>query len=291
MTQTVVGLFQDETDAQKAVDRLNDIGISRDYVDVSRGTQDSINRDSDKDGENGVTRFFKSLFGNDSDDADRYSKVSRNGYSIVTVHTQSREQAEEAADILDEFGAVDVDEKAASHNVTSGTENYDRRSDYENRSTDRSTDLDRDEEKEVNIDRVEEEVEVGKRTERTGGVRVRSRIVEKPVEETVRLRDERVRVERNPVNREISDAEIGSFQDQDIEMIERTEVPVVNKQARVVEEITVKKDVTERDETIHDTVRNTEVDIEDLKKDDVRDDVRDEVKRDRNVEGNQYDSL
>jgi stress response protein YsnF len=47
-------------------------------------------------------------------------------------------------------------------------------------------------------------------------------------------------------------------------MRERTEVPVVNKEARVVEEISLNKEVTERDETIRDTVRDTEVDIDKL---------------------------
>jgi stress response protein YsnF len=47
-------------------------------------------------------------------------------------------------------------------------------------------------------------------------------------------------------------------------MRERGEVPVVNKEARVVEEISLNKEVTERDETIRDTVRDTEVDIDNL---------------------------
>jgi stress response protein YsnF len=45
-------------------------------------------------------------------------------------------------------------------------------------------------------------------------------------------------------------------------MHERAEVPVVNKEARVIEEISLNKEVTERDETIRDSVRNTEVDID-----------------------------
>ncbi|MEO6550685.1 MAG: YsnF/AvaK domain-containing protein [Ferruginibacter sp.] len=291
MTQTVVGLFRDETDAQKAINELANLGISREYVDISKGNQDlttTTGNDSDSGSENGVTRFFKSLFGNDSDDADRYSNVSRKGYWIVTVHAQTGDQAEEAADILDNCGAVDVDEDSANNSSTQGYYADNTSSDYDTTSNtgtyqNRASNIGDDTDNEVSIDRIEEELEVGKRTKQTGGVRVRSRIVEKPVEEHVRLRDERVTVERTPVDRVVSDSEIGSFQDQDIEMTERTEVPVVNKQARVVEEITVRKDVTERDETIHETLRNTEVDVEDLDKDDLN--------SNRSSDGNQYNSL
>jgi stress response protein YsnF len=54
-------------------------------------------------------------------------------------------------------------------------------------------------------------------------------------------------------------------------MIERTEVPVVNKNARVVEEVSLGKDVNERSETINDTVRKTEVAVTDLENGDLRD--------------------
>ena len=47
-------------------------------------------------------------------------------------------------------------------------------------------------------------------------------------------------------------------------MTEHAEVPVVNKEARVVEEISLGKEVTERDEVVRDTVRKTEVDVDNL---------------------------
>jgi stress response protein YsnF len=101
----------------------------------------------------------------------------------------------------------------------------------------------------------------------TGGARLRSRIIERPVEESLRLREERVRVERNAVNRPATEAELNSFKEGQIDMIEHAEVPVVSKEARVVEEISLSKEVEEHEETIRDTVRKTEVDVEDLTKD------------------------
>lgn len=111
---------------------------------------------------------------------------------------------------------------------------------------------------------IEEELHVGKRVVQTGGARLRSRIIERPVEESVRLRVERVRVERHAVNRPATQADLNNFKEGDIEMTERAEVPVVGKEARVVEEVNLSKDVEEREETIRDTVRRTDVDVENL---------------------------
>ena len=105
---------------------------------------------------------------------------------------------------------------------------------------------------------------MGKREVARGGVRVRSRIIERPVEESVRLREERVRVMRTPVNRPATAADLNAFQEGEITLTERAEVPGVSKTANVVEEISVGKEVTEREEVIRDTVRRTDVAVEQL---------------------------
>ncbi|MDB5204941.1 MAG: hypothetical protein JWR72_16 [Flavisolibacter sp.] len=257
MAQTVIGLFENDSDAQMAAQRLQEIGIGRDQVDISRGTGSESGVSSGSgDGENGITRFFKNLFGDSDDNADRYSRVGNSGTSIVTVHAQSSDQAERASEILDDCGAIDVDEKDVEYSSRQG---------YAPGSMDTDSD-----ERGTTIPRIKEDLEVGKREVESGGVRLRSRIVERPVEESIRLRQEHVNVEREPVNRPLTNADRTAFQDRDIELTERSEVPVVNKEARVVEEVTISKDVTERNETIRDTVRNTEVDIERLDEDETR---------------------
>jgi uncharacterized protein (TIGR02271 family) len=114
------------------------------------------------------------------------------------------------------------------------------------------------------IEVVEENIQVGKRAVETGGVRVTSHVREVPVEEEVHLRQEHVEVERRPVNRPATDADFNTFKEGTIEVRETQEEAVVAKDARVVEEIRVRKDVDERTETVHDTVRRTEVDVEQL---------------------------
>jgi uncharacterized protein (TIGR02271 family) len=111
----------------------------------------------------------------------------------------------------------------------------------------------------------EEELYVGKRDVSHGRVRIRSYVVERPVSEQVNLREERVEVERRPVSGTMQAGAISGdpFQERTIEVEERSEEAVVSKDARVVEEVVVRKEAEQRTETISDTVRKTEVDVED----------------------------
>jgi stress response protein YsnF len=89
-------------------------------------------------------------------------------------------------------------------------------------------------------------------------------VVEKPVEENINLREEHIKVDRKNVDRPATDSDFNA-NDQDIEIREHAEVPVVSKEARVVEEIKITKEVTNRDEKVKDTIRKTQVDVDDLK--------------------------
>jgi uncharacterized protein (TIGR02271 family) len=107
----------------------------------------------------------------------------------------------------------------------------------------------------------EERLQVGKRDVSHGRVRIRSYVVETPVEEQVTLREERVAVERRPVDRALGDEQ--AFQERTIEAEERGEEAVVSKEVRVTEEVVVRKESDQRTETVSDTVRQTQVEVED----------------------------
>ena len=109
---------------------------------------------------------------------------------------------------------------------------------------------------------VEEQLRIGKREVVRGAVRVRSYVVERPVEEQVQLHEESVNVERHAVNRPVNAADGALFAERVIETRATGEEAVVGKEARVVEEIAVHKEATDRTETVRDTVRRTEVEIE-----------------------------
>ncbi|WP_338662222.1 YsnF/AvaK domain-containing protein [Pararoseomonas sp. SCSIO 73927] len=116
--------------------------------------------------------------------------------------------------------------------------------------------------REERIPVVEEQLRVAKRETDRGRVRVRSYVVETPVSESVTLRDERVQVERRPVDLPLSAAD-DAFRERTIEATEHAEEAVVSKEARVKEELVIRKQVEERQQNISDTVRHTEVEVED----------------------------
>ncbi|MFC7739544.1 DUF2382 domain-containing protein [Roseomonas sp. GCM10028921] len=105
----------------------------------------------------------------------------------------------------------------------------------------------------------EEVLEVTKRTENRGTARIRRYVVETEVEEQVTLQSERVVVERR---RPVSDKVTGEIlTEMTVEVVETAEVPVVNKRARLREEIVVRTEHTEQVETVRETVRRDEVEI------------------------------
>ena len=108
----------------------------------------------------------------------------------------------------------------------------------------------------------EEQLRVGKRDVDHGRVRVRSYVVATPVNEQVSLHSESVQVERRPVDRAVGAGE-AVFQDRVIEASERAEEAVVSKEARVVEEIALRKTAADTVQTVSDSVRRTEVEIDD----------------------------
>jgi stress response protein YsnF len=84
------------------------------------------------------------------------------------------------------------------------------------------------------------------------------------VEETIELREQHATVERKAVNREVTDADMAAFKEGSFEIREIAEEPVIAKTARVVEEVVVDTEVTEHTETISDSVRRTDVDVDDV---------------------------
>ena len=110
---------------------------------------------------------------------------------------------------------------------------------------------------------VEEQLVVGKRQVDRGGVRVRAYPVATPVQESGSLREERVDVERRAVNTPVADA-AGLFQERNFELTETSEEVVVGKEARIVEELSVHKEAGQRVETVSDTVRHTEVEVDEI---------------------------
>ncbi|MET0626307.1 MAG: YsnF/AvaK domain-containing protein [Pyrinomonadaceae bacterium] len=259
MSKTIVGLFDNYREAQRAAAELIESGIAREDVGITAREHasyegESYREESYRDDEgfgDKVSNFFSNLFGDDREHATHYSEAVTGGGAVVTVDCESEEMADRAESILNRFGG-EVDEHGESH----------RQAAYAGTETAATGRADVSESGVASIPVIEEELRVGKREVEGGGVRVRTRVVERPVEEVVRLREERVNVERRPVNRALTDADLRAFREGEFELRERSEEVVVDKSARVVEEVAVNKEVGERTETVRDTVRSTDVDVE-----------------------------
>ena len=116
MMKTVVGIFDDPMAARSAFERLTSDGFNQSEVDVTNNVnvgsaETGAVRDETHDTDFGdkVSRFFHNLFDSD-EDAERYSTAARTG-SVVSVYADSWERAERAADVLDDCGAINVDER------------------------------------------------------------------------------------------------------------------------------------------------------------------------------------
>lgn len=267
MAYTVVGLFDSKADARAAMDELIQNGFVADDIDFSEGRTGTSGASTTTEtaatttnAGDGISNFFSHLFGDDETTARNYTNVAQSTEAILTVQVDSQDRANRVAEIFDRHDAIDVNDRASQYQ-----QNF--------AQTNQTTAQNQTATQGETIPIIEENLQVGKRTVEQGGVRVRSRVIEKPVEETLRLRQERVIVERRPVNRQVTDADLANFQEGEIEITERAEVPVVAKEARVVEEIAVGKQVEEREQTISDTVRRTDVEVEEINTDTVTNDT------------------
>jgi uncharacterized protein (TIGR02271 family) len=199
----------------------------------------------------------------------------RRGNVLVAVQAADN-RATEVTKIMERTGLIDIEREADTWR-SSGWKGFDEtdttvgnnvgtRPISADRMTARTTNSSpvRDNANDETIEVVEESLQVGKRAVETGGVRVTSQMREVPVEEEVRLRQEHVEIERRPVDRPATTADLNNFREGSIEVRETQEEAVIAKDARVVEEIRVRKNVDEHTETVRDTVRRTEVDVEQL---------------------------
>jgi uncharacterized protein (TIGR02271 family) len=304
MQHTLVAVFDNRSDAQNALDELLASGFSRTDANISSadstytGSTTGATVGASGVHEEGVgasiKHFFTNLFGSDSDEhASRYSNAITGGRHVLTLTTESDAEVERASDIIERFNPVDIDDQNNVSGAMGATgyqsQSVSSMSGAQAGSLQRDTNIERDRTAAIPV--VQEELKVGKRQVERGGVRVFSRIVETPVIESVSLREEHVNVERRPVDQPINPADVGAFKEKSIELRETAEEAVVQKSARVVEEVVVGKEVSQRQEQISDTVRHTEVDVQQLSGSNADDDTyfRNDWKTNYSSFGGSYD--
>ena len=274
---TVIGQFEDPSDAQRAVDELASAGIAGESVQLLPGAGSATGAGTGPasyDNTRDEGSFLSSFGGVAIPEEDRrvYAEGMRRGLTTVVVRVDAA-RAPAVEETLERNGAVDLDEReaswrseglqgdatAAGGGTTTTTTTTAALADTTGTTAGLGAATVRED---GVVERAEERLVVGKRQAAGGRVRVRSYVVETPFEEQVTLRQERVRVERRPVDRPVQPGD-PVFQERVIEASERSEEAVVTKEARVVEEIGIRKDVDTRTETVRDTVREQEVEVED----------------------------
>lgn len=184
-------------------------------------------------------------------DREKYSDGLRRGAVLLTAEAKGKKDEDRILRILEEAARHGAPGEAFLRSGASGGSTVE----------------------EQRVPLVEEELRIGKREVARGGARVQSHVREVPAEASVTLKQERLEVGRRPADKILTDADLhsgGLLKPRVVEISEMREEAVVTKEAFVREEVVVSKSVEERVETIRDTVRRTEVDVDEYRSDDRR---------------------
>ena len=255
--RTLTAMYETRTAAESARDQLVGLGIASDAVAIRGADTETTVSEPEEQG------FWASLF-MPLEDREIYREGVQRGSYMLTVRVDD-DYLDAAEDVLENSGAADLDAQSETWRQsgstgagTTGVVETATSTSYGTAPRTAARSLEGDEV----IQAAEEQLVVGKREVGRGSVRVRSYVTERPVEEQVELSQERVTIERRPVNRALEPGEV-AFQDRTIEAVERGEEAVVSKTARVTEEIGIRKDIERETETVRDTVRKQEIEVED----------------------------
>jgi uncharacterized protein (TIGR02271 family) len=256
--QTIVAAFDTNAHAQAAVDALKAGGFHAD--DISLFDKGRIaTRESG---------LWQRLFGGGlhQHEADVYNQAIDRGGVVVTVRVPDNEVAH-ATGILDIHRPIDVHDRAVTTGIAPAArvEAAAAKIAAAPIATEQKVAVSPKlaEAHDEVLRLAEEQLEVGKRIVETGKTRVRRFVTEREVSADVTLHEEHADVLRRAVTDPKYIGEI-DWADQTIEVVETAEQALVNKTARVVEEVALKKIGSEHVETVHDKIRRQQVEIERL---------------------------
>lgn len=236
--KTVIGLLSDAREAKRTADDLRKIG-ARDISIISRDGSSSgplasylAPTGAATSGDGGIPALER--MGLSRAEAQRYLEGLRSGYTLEAALVED-DRADQALAIIKQHS---VSFEGSAREGVKGRG-------------------------EAVVPVVAEQLSVGTRAVEAGGVRVTSTVQEIPVQEQVQLREERIDVQRRPANRAVTEGD-QPFREKSFEVKATSEEPVVAKEARVVEEVVIRKDQNVRTEAVRETVRRENVNVEEL---------------------------
>ena len=230
----VVGVFQDEAQAQQAMNDLMSAGFSKDQI-----------RYSVRKGGSGITNSLENL-GLPEDEATFYNGEFESGRTVVVVNTRDRQQ--EASQILSRDGGYDY---ASRSGQTTGTSSY---ANTAGQATDYDTQAGQ------NVKLREEQLRANKQSVETGAVGLRKDVVSEQQSFDVPVNREEVVIERHPASGQPSDTPIGEGETYRVPV--REEQVTVDKQPVVREEVSLGKRQVQDSQRVSDTVRREEARVE-----------------------------
>jgi len=129
MQRTLIAVFDNHGDAQAAIDELVSSGFSRLQIRLSEGDPTggaSVTGTATDTGQasdpprasgsfsDGIKNFLGSIFGTDnSEHVQTYSDAVNRGHHVLTLTAGNQSEAERACAIVEQFGPVDIDQRAA----------------------------------------------------------------------------------------------------------------------------------------------------------------------------------
>jgi stress response protein YsnF len=231
--KTVIALFDDRNEAMSAYAALQQEGFAQADLDIL--TND------DKDDVPKLAVMHEYI---PAPDVDVYLQGVRDGGTIITANVADS-AVERAASVMSSFKMVNIRERAATMQGVYGQ-------------------LSDPAQNENVLEVIEEDLEVGTEEVERGRMRIYTVVTEREVQQDVKLRDETIRVNRRPVNRTvITNPDL--FKQKSFEMVEIDEIAKVRKTVKVVEEVSLGKEVVQKIETIKETLRRQDVEIEEVK--------------------------
>lgn len=116
MSHTLVAVFETNTDADRAKEELIKAGYDRGSVQLHDAASSSVQSsgaptDGDDSIFSGIKHMFNNLLGRENGDHHAYAEAVKRGHAVLTILTPTREEADRAADIIEAYGPLDLDDQ------------------------------------------------------------------------------------------------------------------------------------------------------------------------------------
>jgi stress response protein YsnF len=214
MAHTLAAVFDNRADADRARAELMTSGFDNASVQLSDSA--SGTGAGDKSIGSSIKHFFSHLFGDDDNKV--YTEALNSGKVVLTVQADSEEQIERAADIVERYGPIDIDEQRSQWRAAgrtgaqaqSSVQQQNRQSAAGAQSSAQTgsqqggsqspSSMQYANQGEHSIPVLEEALQAVKRAVQRGGIRIFQRGTETPAQDNTALRKEQAKAERQPAN-------------------------------------------------------------------------------------------